>query len=82
MLFLCCRPAPKTYDRCSSCAVQLTCCFHLLRATRGARNPNLQVLVVQTLNSAIHCIKIYPVDRAIGFPNIYMYLLDSDSSSG
>ena len=36
--------------------------------------------VVQTLVSAIHGIKIYPVDRAIGFPNICP--LDSDLSGG
>ena len=36
--------------------------------------------VVQTLVSAIHRIKIYPVDRAIGFRNIC--LLDSDLSGG
>ena len=40
----------------------------------------LQVLapVVQTLDSAIHPIKIYPVDDAIVFPNTYP--LDSDLS--
>ena len=32
--------------------------------------------VVQTLDSAIHRIKIYPLDNAIGFPNTYP--LDSD----
>ena len=32
------------------------------------------------LDSAIHQIKIYPVDNAIGFPNTYP--LDSDLSSG
>ena len=36
--------------------------------------------VVQTLDSAIHRIKIYPVDNAIGSPNTYP--LDSDLSSG
>ena len=36
--------------------------------------------VVQTLDSAIHRIKIYPVDNAIGLPNTY--LLDSDLSVG
>ena len=35
---------------------------------------------VQTLDSAIHQIKIYPVDNAIGSPNTYP--LDSDLSSG
>ena len=38
------------------------------------------VLVVQTLDSTIHWIKIYPADTAIGFPNTY--LQDSDVSSG
>ena len=36
--------------------------------------------VVQTLDSTIHPIKIYPVDNAIGFPNTYP--LDSDLSGG
>ena len=40
----------------------------------------LQAPVVQTLDSAIHQIKVYPVDNAIGFPNTYP--LDSDLSSG
>ena len=50
------------------------------RATRGARNPNFQVPVVQKLDSAIHRINLYPVDSAIGFPNTYP--LDSDLSGG
>ena len=36
--------------------------------------------VVQTFDSAIRWINIYPVDSAIGFPNTY--LLDSDLSDG
>ena len=40
----------------------------------------LQAPVVQTLDSAIHQIKIYPVDNAIGSPNTYP--LDRDLSSG
>ena len=36
--------------------------------------------VVQTLDSAIHRIKIYPVDNAIGFPNTSP--LHSDLSGG
>ena len=36
--------------------------------------------VVQTLVSAIHGIKIYPVDSGIGFPNTYP--LDSDLAGG
>ena len=36
--------------------------------------------VVQTLDSAIHRIKIYPENNAIGFPNTYP--LDSDLSDG
>ena len=36
--------------------------------------------VVQTLDSAIHRIKIYPVDNAIVFPNTYP--LDSHLSGG
>ena len=43
--------------------------------------PNLhQSPVVQTLDSAIHRIKIYLVDNALGFPNTYP--LDSDLSGG
>ena len=42
------------------------------------RKSELLALVVQTLDSAIHRIKIYPVDNAIGFPNTYS--LDSDLS--
>ena len=53
----------------------------------GAVNMNLKfygeffihlALVVQTLDSAIHWINLYPADNAIGFPNIYP--LDSDIS--
>ena len=39
-----------------------------------------QAPVVQTMDSAIHRIKIYPVDSAIDFRNSYP--LDSDLSSG
>jgi len=39
-----------------------------------------QAPVVQTLDSAIHQINLYPVDNAIGFPNTYP--LDSDLSAG
>ena len=41
---------------------------------------NNQALVVQTLDSAIHRIKIHSLDKAIGFLNTYP--LDSDLSSG
>ena len=43
----------------------------------------LLALVVQTVDSAIHRIKIYPItllDNPIGFPNTYP--LDSDLSAG
>ena len=40
----------------------------------------LLAVVVQTLDSTIHRINIYPMDSAIGFPNTY--LLDSDLSGG
>ena len=43
-------------------------------------NFSFQAPVVQTLDSAIHRIKIYLVDNAIGFPNTYP--LDSDLSAG
>ena len=39
-----------------------------------------QAAVVQTLDNAIHRIKIYAMDRAISFPNTYP--LDSDLSGG
>ena len=39
-----------------------------------------QVSVVQTLDSTIHRIKVYPMDNAIGFPTTYP--LDSDLSAG
>ena len=58
---------------------------HSLVATRiKETGPQLrsgdQAPVVQTLDSAIHRIKIYLVDNAIGFPNTYP--LDSDLSAG
>ena len=37
-------------------------------------------LVVQKAESAIHRVKLYPLDSAIGSPNIYP--LDSDLSGG
>ena len=40
----------------------------------------LLVPVVQTLDSTIHRIKVYPMNNAIGFPNTYP--LDSDLSGG
>ena len=40
----------------------------------------VQAPVVQTSDSAIHRIILYPVDSAIGFPNTYP--LDSDLSGG
>ena len=40
----------------------------------------MQVRIVQTLDSAIHQIKIYPMDNVIGFPNTYP--LDSVLSRG
>ena len=39
-----------------------------------------QAPVVQTLDSAIHWINLYPVDSVISFPNTYP--LDSDLSVG
>ena len=40
---------------------------------RFAKKENLLALVVKTLDSAIHQIKIYPVDNTIGFPNTYIH---------
>jgi len=39
-----------------------------------------QAPVVQKVDNAIHCINLYPVDCAIGFPNTYP--LDGDLSGG
>ena len=44
------------------------------------RGTKLLAPVVQTFDSAIHRIKIYPVDNAIGFPNTYP--VNSDLSGG
>ena len=40
----------------------------------------VHVPVVQTLDSAIHGIDLYPLDNTIGFPSTYP--LDSDLSGG
>ena len=47
---------------------------------KGQNSAVHQVPVVQTLDSAIQWINLYPVDSAIGFPNTYP--LDSDLSDG
>ena len=44
------------------------------------RKFTIQAGVVQTLDSAIHRINIYPLDSAVVFPNTYP--LDSDLSDG
>ena len=54
--------------------------FHPLVVQEFAGTPFRQAPVVQTFDSAIHKIKIYPVDNGIGFPNTYP--LDSDLSGG
>ena len=43
-------------------------------------NDKDQAPVVQTLDSAIHRINLYPVDSVISFPNTYP--LDSDLPGG
>ena len=43
-------------------------------------NDIYQAPVVEALDSAIHRVRIYPLDSAIGFPNTY--LLDKDLSGG
>ena len=55
---------------------------HVIPSARetGKASALYQAPVVQTLDSAIHRIKIYPMDNAIGFPNTYP--LDSDLSGG
>ena len=57
---------------------RFTATFNLF--CRGDLARNHQVPVVQTLDSAIYRINLYPVDSAIGFPNTYP--LDSDLSDG
>ena len=53
----------------------------VLIAWQGEKSSELQALVVQKEDNAIHRINLYPVDSAIiGFPNTYP--LDSDLSSG
>ena len=43
-------------------------------------NAIYQAPVVETLDSVIHRVRIYPLDSAIGFPNTYP--LDRDLSGG
>ena len=47
---------------------------------RKSRGRNSQALVVQTSDSAIHRINLYPADSIIDFRNTYP--LDSDLSVG
>ena len=53
---------------------------HRLCSQPSPRESTFQVAVVQTLDSAIYRIKIYPMDSTIGFPNTYP--LDTDLSGG
>ena len=46
----------------------------------GLTNFDLQVSVVQKVDTAIHWINLYPLDSVIGFLNIYPP--DSDLSGG
>ena len=46
----------------------------------NSKKKQFQAPVVQTLDSDIHRINLYPVDSAIGFPRTYP--LDSDLSGG
>ena len=50
----------------------------LLRAPLVALNPNLWAPIVQTVDSAIHQINHYPVDKYLG--NQLRYPVDSDLS--
>ena len=54
--------------------------FSLDKSFDSTLSPFTQGLVVQTLDSAIHRIKIYPVDNEIVFPNTHA--LHSDLSGG
>ena len=54
--------------------------FSLEKNFDSTLSPFTQGLVVQTLDSAIHRIKIYPVDNVIVFPNTHA--LHSDLSGG
>ena len=56
---------------CDSMASTLPTCDALFFFAGDKRKPNLLAPVVQSLDSAIHRIKIYPVDSAIGFRNTY-----------
>ena len=51
-----------------------------MQLVERAETSKYQAPVVQTSDSAIHRINLYPVDSAIGFPNTYP--LDSDLSGG
>ena len=46
----------------------------------NSKKKQFQAPVVQTLDSAIHRINLYPVDNPIAFPKTYP--LDSDLSGG
>ena len=50
--------------------------FSLNKNFYSTLSPFTQGLVVQTLDSAIHKIKIYPVDNAIVFPNTHPLHID------
>ena len=47
---------------------------------KNSKKTQFQAPVVQTLDSAIHRINLYPVDSSSGFSNTYP--LDSDLSGG
>ena len=51
-----------------------------IQRTKNVANSSQADPVVQKVNSVIHRIKVYPVDKAICFPNTYP--VDSDLSSG
>ena len=69
-VLLICYPLQFLMEPCSDLAALAWCQYKFL----------VQAQVLQTLDSAIHWIKIYSVDNAIGFPNTYP--LDSDLSGG
>ena len=56
--------------------------YHLLTVNWNAelRDTIEKAPVAQTLDSAIHRMKSYPLDNAVGFPSTYP--MDSDLSDG
>ena len=67
------RRTPDLEDRSSNLVPRF---FSLDKNFYSTLSPFTQCLVVQTLDSAIHRIKIYPGDNAIVFPNTHPLHID------